>query len=112
VQVAAVAGHVVASGAHLTITSDSRIVELPVAGSVLTERASGERPGRLALGVGVVKSDAAPADVKAFAPSTWIADCAPIVLARRPAQAKMSAEVTNVAENVAEPSTPQLPTDA
>ena len=92
--------------------SDSRIVVLPVAGSVLTASASGVRPGRLALGTGVVKSEAAPAEANEFAPSTWIADCAPIVLASRAEQAKMSADVTKVAENVADPSTPQLPIDA
>ena len=59
-----------------------------------------------------MKSEAAPAEVNALTPSTWIADCAPIVFASRAAQAKMSAEVMYVAENVAEPWTPQLPIDA
>ena len=36
VQVPGLTGQVAASGAHLTMTSDSRIVRLPVAGSVLT----------------------------------------------------------------------------
>ncbi len=58
-----------------------------------------------------MKSEAAPSEAKALTPSTWIADCAPIVFARRAAQAKTSVETVNVAENVAEPWTPQLPID-
>ncbi len=65
-----------------------------------------------ALDVGCVKSVAAPAGVNEFTPSTWIAERAPIVLARRAAQVKTSADVVKPAENVAEPSTPQVPADA
>src|SRR5947209_3916213 len=78
VQVAGLTGQLTWSGAHFTITSDSRIVMLPVPGSLATETVSGCRPGSVWLEAGLVKSVAAPGGVYPLTPSTWIAERAPM----------------------------------